>query len=316
MSTKKRPITAIITRTKNRPVLFERAVKSVLAQTSKDYIHVILNDGGDKEVVEKILAENPDENRKVIHNKESAGLVAALNQAIRAVDSEFIAILDDDDVWHPERLEKSLDTIAAHAACAAVAPMEIVIESIDEQGGIIEEIERKPHPESWSGEVNLFRQAHRNFLSNGAIHYSRDLYDKLGGYDESLPVAEDWDFGIRLLLETDVEQVRSEEALVYYNQRPSIKTGDLGNSVHARVLEQERAINIVRNRFLREELRKGVLGIGYIMNDSEQSLVNVVRLEGHVNRAVDEIRNDINTAKHSLMDTRFYSKVRRLLGGR
>jgi len=295
MSTKKRPITAIITRTKNRPILLERAIKSVLAQTSKDYIHVILNDGGDKAAVEKVLAAYPDKNRKVIHNKKSIGLVGALNKAIKATDSEFIAILDDDDMWHPARLERSLDVIENRSALATVVPMEIVIEEINDS--IVNEIERTPHPESWSGEVNLYRQAHRNFLSNGAVHYSRSLYEKLGGYDEMLPAAEDWDFGIRLLLEVDVEQVQSKEALVYYNQRPAIGRGDLGNSVHAGVLEQERAINIVRNKFLRDEIRRGSLGIGYIMNDTEQSLQNVVRIEGHVNRSIEILKSVVRKEK-------------------
>ena len=319
MPQKKTPLTAIITRTKNREFLLERAVQSVISQTSKDYIHVILNDGGDSRKIESLLAKYPDERRKVIHNKSSVGITAALNQAIRAIESDYIAILDDDDMWHPERLERSNALIAERQSKAVVAPMEIVIEDV--RSDTIAEVERMPHPESWTGEVSLYRQAHRNFLSNGAIHYARELFDTLGGYDETLPVAEDWDFGVRLLMETDVEQLRSDEALVYYHQRPSVKDGDIGNSVHAQVAEQERAIMIVRNKYLRNDLKAGALGIGYIMNDTEQSLNNIVRLEGHINRSTEPIL-DVARAIHQDIEThtskpgivrRAYRKVRKIL---
>lgn len=318
MMSKSKPITAIITRTKNRTFLLERAVKSVLAQTTKDYIHVILNDGGDKKEVESLLAKYPDERRRVFHNKESVGLTPALNQAIQSVSSDLIAILDDDDVWHPKRLEESLKVLKERDARAAVSPMEIVVEDID--GGVIKEIERKPHPESWSGEINLYRQANRNFLSNGAIHYARELYDLLGGYDETLPVAEDWDFGVRLLMEIDVEQVRSDVALIYYNQRPNIKSGDMGNSVHAQVLEQERSINLVRNKFLRKELKNGTLGIGYIMNDTEQMLRNVTRIEGHINFVGSHSENNIvkrvdNEIRHALSIGDLLGRLKRRFSG-
>ena len=46
---------AIITRTKNRPLLLRRAINSVLKQTLKDWIMVIVNDGGSKEEVETTL---------------------------------------------------------------------------------------------------------------------------------------------------------------------------------------------------------------------------------------------------------------------
>lgn len=314
MSAKKKPpITAIVTRTKNRPFLLERAIKSVLAQTSKDYIHVVLNDGGDKDVVEKLLAKYPDPRRIVIHNEVSVGLTPALNQVIRAADSDFIAILDDDDRWHPERLERSSTVLSDRNAQATVVPMEIVTEEVEDSRGRVREIERIPHPESWSGEVSLYRQIHRNFLSNGAVHYARELFEKLGGYDETLPVAEDWDFGVRLLLEVNVEQVRSDEALVQYHQRPSIKSGDVGNSVHAGVLEQERSINLLRNKYLREDLKRGSLGIGYIMNNTEQNVNDIVRLEAHINRATQQVVQEIDAAKRAVINSRLQNKIRRAL---
>lgn len=303
------PKVAIITRTKNRPEFLARAIKSVLDQSYKDFVHVILNDGGDRDVVENILSKHPDERRVVVHNTTSAGLVKALNQAVKAAESEFIAILDDDDAWHSSRLAVGVANLDDRQAKANVVPMEIVVEDITAEGAP-HEVDRKPHPESWCGEISLFKQAHKNYLSNGALMYTRELYDQLGGYDEELPTAEDWDFGIRLLCLTDVEQVISQNALVYYHQRPEVKDDRLGNSVHAGVREQERAIMILRNRYLRRDLEKGVFGVGYLMNSIENDLVNVVRIEGHINRAIDSLKQSHDQPKKGLF-SRVASRVKR-----
>lgn len=307
------PKIAIITRTKNRPFFLERCIQSVQAQTYKDYIHVILNDGGDKKAVEAILQKYPDAHRKVIHNSKSVGLVKALNQAIKAVDSEYIAILDDDDAWHKDRLKLGLEAIVEQNAAASVVSMEIVIEDITVDG-IIKEISRQPHPESWTGEVSLYKQAHRNYLSNGAVMYARSLYNELDGYDESLRTAEDWDFGIRLLIQQDAAQVMSDIALVYYHQRPDVQDSDLGNSVKAGVRVQEQTITILRNRYLRNDIQKGVFGIGYIMNASEEALNNVVRIEGHINRASEDVKAKIREGVQEIDQRSFISRLRKAIG--
>ena len=293
------PKVAIITRTKNRPQFLERSIRSVLSQSYSDFIHVIFNDGGDESIVEGILSRNPDPRRLVIHNKLSIGLSAALNKAIRASESEYVCILDDDDAWNEDRLRVDLETLQRRNGVASVVPMEIVVESIDEHDVIVE-VERIAHPESWSGEISLFKQAHKNYLSNGAIMYKRSIYEELNGYDDTLATAEDWDFGIRLMLKYNVEQVITPKALVYYHQRPDAKN-DAGNSVHAGVREQERVITEIRNRYLRKDIQSGVFGIGYIMNHSEQESINLVRIEGHINtsnaqlgdRVIDRVHADV-----------------------
>ena len=285
------PKVAIITRTKDRPIFLERAIKSVLKQTFKDYVHVILNDGGNKKKVESILKKYPAKNRVIIHNANSVGLTRALNQAITSVDSEYVTILDDDDAWNKDRLKLNIELINELGSEATVVPMEIVVEDVVD--GSIIEVERIPHPQSWSGEVSLYKQLHQNFLSNGCIMYKRNIYNLLGGYDESLTAAEDWDFGIRLMKICDVDQVLSDQALVYYHQRPLLEDEILGNSVHSGVRNQERTIMIIRNRYLREDLKNGTLGAGYIMNDIENSLNSIARLEGHVNRGVEEIKKEL-----------------------
>ena len=305
---------AIITRTKNRNLLLERAIKSVVNQSSKDYIHVILNDGGDKGAVDSLLEKYPDENRLVLHNAKSVGLVNALNQAITAVDSEYIAILDDDDSWAHERVEVVNEFLDTHKSKGVVIVMDQVIEEIN--GGEIVEKQRS----RWMGgvtTVNLYKQCLDNYLSNGAFTYRRDVYEELNGYDSSLNVAEDWDFGIRFLLKYDADFLNTKKALMTYHHRPEQK-GDEGNSVFAGIDQHQQNLNMLRNRYLRKDIAEGRIGIGYIMNDlsydrercmaqDERDFEKVVRIEGHVNHVAEKINHTILDA----VNTRLYEKVAR-----
>lgn len=285
--------------------MLERALKSVRAQTYQDYIHVIINDGDDPKGLEKFLAKFPAENRLVVHSKDFVGLVKILNLGVRAANSEYVAIHDDDDTWAPERLEKTIPFMDKTGAKAVVVKMDVVVEEIE--GDTIRKVSQHLHPESGEGEISLFKQCYKNYLSNGVITYRRDVYDELEGYDETLKTAEDWDFGIRLLMKYDVEFLRDAGVLAYYHQRPKQK-GVAGNSVHADVRQQERTINLIRNRYLRADLKAGKLGVGYIMNRVPSDLDAIVRLEAHMNHVGGDIRTELRDV------IREENPVRRLRG--
>jgi glycosyltransferase involved in cell wall biosynthesis len=299
---KKRMKMAIITRTKNRNLLLERALRSVASQTSKEYVHVVLNDGGNKQAVEKLLQKYPNDNRVVIHNETTSGLTPALNKAIRAVDSVYISILDDDDSWAPERVEIVNKFMDEHRSKGAVVVMDRIVEEISAKGDSVREVSRDRWLDGVTT-VSLYEQCLHNYLSNGSFNYTRKVYEELGGYDELLGVAEDWDFGIRYLLRYDTDFINTKEALAYYHHRPTQK-GDTGNSVFAGIDEHAKNLNSLRNKHLRQDIQSGRLGIGYIMNDlayryakekelERKDLEKVVRIEGHINHAVKASVEDI-----------------------
>lgn len=301
MSAKKTAKTAIITRTKNRNLLLERAIKSVLNQTDKDYVHVILNDGGDDKAFKKVIDKYPDKNRVVLSNKKSVGLTAALNQAIRSVDSDFISILDDDDTIAPDRVKLVAEYLEKTGAVAVVNVTNKVFEKI-ENGRII-----KIDEDRWLegvDSINLYKQCLDNYISNGCVTYRRSVYEELDGYDETLPVAEDWDFGLRMLLKYDVDFLVTKHPLTFYHHRPETK-GDEGNSVFAGIDDHKRSLNILRNKYLREDINAGKMGVGYIMNNlaytreqqelqEKRDIEKVVRIEGHVNHVSRDIEHRIS----------------------
>lgn len=301
----KSPQVAIITRTKNRNNFLKRAIESVQAQTYTDYIQVIVNDGGDKGAVEGIVDALPQSFRKrikLLHNNQSLGHTPALNQGIKSVKSKYVAILDDDDSWAPDYLKQTVGFLERTGSPGVVAVMDRIIERVLDNGTIEFISKDRWHPEVKY--VSLFEQCIDNYMPTVTFVYRRRVFDELGGYDETLGVAEDWDFSIRFLLKYDVDFLNTPDALSFYHHRPEA-SGSAGNSVFFGVDQHQYYQNLLANRYLRNDIKEGKLGIGYIVNSlkHERKMLELenrlrdaqtVRIEGHMNFVGREIERFID----------------------
>lgn len=262
------PKVAVVTRTKDRPVFLERAIQSVHGQSIPDFVHVIINDGGDPAAVDAVVKkyENLTQGRvTVIHNTESLGMEAASNKAIKSVESEFVAIHDDDDTWHADFLKLTLDKLAETNAMGTVARTDKVTEELSADGRQIVQLKS----EHWMPDlkvVNLYRQCIDNQMTPITFVYRRAVFDEIGYYDESLPVLGDWDFGIRFLQKYDVEFVDPGYALAFYHHRKFVADSQSNNSFGDGTEKHRYYSNRLMNKYLRQELADGRLGVGYIMS--------------------------------------------------
>jgi glycosyltransferase involved in cell wall biosynthesis len=259
---KTKPIVVVITRTKDRPIFLERAMKSVENQTYSDYLHVIVNDGGGKKEVEGVISriDDPTKNKvKLFHRDVSSGAPDTIfNESIDRVDSEYFVIHDDDDTWDPDFLQKTVKHLDNHKQLGAVVVRtDKIIEAA--QGDMIQEKKKT----QWMPDVkviNLYRQCIDNQLTPIATLFRRSAYEDVGKFDSSLPVVGDWEFGVRLLQKYDVDYVDPGYALAYYHHR-----NDGANSFAEH--DHRYYSNLVMNKYLREELADGRLGLGYIMSE-------------------------------------------------
>lgn len=260
------PSVAVITRTKNRDILLKRALKSVLCQSHKEIEWIIVNDGGEAGPVDDIAesALGKGVNVVVIHNSESLGMEAASNLGIRRAKSGYVVIHDDDDSWHRLFLEKTLGFLESERGA--------------KYGGVIthsvrvEEVMGGDNCKEWSRtsfnghlkSIYLFGMARVCQFPPISFVYRRELYDDLGGYDESLPVLGDWDFNLRFLLRSDIGLIC--EPLAYYHIRISTNEGEYGNTVTQGVDKHIEYDAIIRNKLLREEVNDGLSGLGCLVN--------------------------------------------------
>jgi GT2 family glycosyltransferase len=169
---------------------------------------------------------------------------AATNSGLAATDSEFCALLDDDDTWAPDFLEAMLKS-CARATNGVVCQTTLVLEHF-EGDRLVEDARRPFNPDL--SVLSLPRLAVRNRFTSNAFLFRRSLAEAVGGFDETLPVLGDWDFNLRCLLHGALPVLPRE--LARYHQRPA-ERGVSGNSVFARSDEHARARAQLVNKLLR-----------------------------------------------------------------
>lgn len=241
----------IVVRTKNRPWFLTRALEDIAAQTWSDWAVVVVNDGGDRSRVESALAAvDADVRRRVavIHGATTRGRAASANAGVEALDSEFVVLHDDDDLWHPSFLARTVEWLEGHPDDAGVVVRtDIVYER--ERDGAFREVGREP---MWPGleEITYSDMLRINRAVPISFLYRRSLHDEVGGYAEELDVVEDWEFNLRVTLRRHVGFLDGEP-LAFWMQRSAV-AGDLGNSVVAMRGAHDRFDKRVRDDALRE----------------------------------------------------------------
>lgn len=252
----------IVMRTRNRPRLLARALDDVLGQSSPQWVLTIVNDGGAPEPVDGLVAERSDAfaNRVlVLHNPSSRGMEAASNQGILARESRYVAVHDDDDTWDPTFLETTvrwLDDVANGSAPAVAVRTEIVWEEV--LGASVRELSREVFlPERT--QITLTDLIRFNACVPISMLYRRANLIDAGLFDESLPVAGDWECNLRLA-STGQLGFLPDKVLAYWHQRPGA-VGDLGNSVVALRDDHRAQDALVRDRALRRSVAEDGLGL-------------------------------------------------------
>ena len=267
-------VIAIITRTKNRTLLLERTIKSVLAQTRSDWVHVIVNDGGDPAPVDALVARHGDAYAgrvHVIHNPVSVGMEAASNIGIRASQSRYLTIFDDDDSWSPYFLETLIKELerrqARFGSVRGVICHSMVVREKVENGRILFDSKEPFNDWMQSSFVDLDRLAQSNSFIPNAFIFEREAALETGLYDEGLAVLGDWDFNLRFCMRYDIAVV--QEMLAFHHKRPSAQgVDDDGVLVMHNTHREYR--ELLKNRWLRKDLASG--GLGLLMSQHDHRL--------------------------------------------
>ncbi len=248
---------AILTRTKDRPVLLARAFASMLAQTHHNWHLYLVNDGGDPAPVDTLVETYRtafDGRISVIHHPLSRGMEAASNSALAGAEGDFVIVHDDDDSWHPEFLQETIGFLnrSGHEAYAAVLTnCTVVHERID--GDVVFE-ERREAWGYWRPQVDYGRMLWRNNFPPIAMLIRKSVVDHIGPFNANLPVLGDWDYNIRILQVGDIATI--DRCLAYYHHRAPSEQSLYGNSVKSGVNRHETYDVLYRNSLLRQLLDK------------------------------------------------------------
>lgn len=236
---------SVIIPTYNRAMKAARAVASVLYQTFRN-LELIVVDDGSRDRTRSVMEQFGTHIRLLFH-EENRGVSAARNTGIRAAHSPFIAFLDSDDYWLPEKLTRQLDFFRLHPEALACQTEEIWIRRgrrVNPMGKHV-----KPSGEIFSPSLKLC------LVSPSAVMLRRSLLDEVGLFDESLPACEDYDLWLRISCRHPIHLI--DEPLL-------IKEGGSPDQLSATVegLDQYRIkamVKLIRGGSLKEDQLRAAL---------------------------------------------------------
>ncbi|WP_161945984.1 glycosyltransferase [Halalkaliarchaeum desulfuricum] len=244
--------------TYERPEFLRGAIETALGQTHNDLDIVVVDDGSSEQYAEEIVAEFPEIVRCVRH-KENKGLSAARNTGVSESSSEYIAFLDDDDRWHREKIARQVDALERNDT-AGIATC--LVGAITPNNELIHCEQSAP-----SGDCSETILVGNQIGTPSRVLVRRDAFKDVGGFDESLPTKQDWDFYIRLCQQWTVAAVPEHLCfrMVHQSMSSSPESAKRDNAAildkHAALLRKqdrwEKAQAEVAERVGRAYLRNG-----------------------------------------------------------
>ncbi len=171
----------------NRRHMISRCVQSVLNQTLSPKRIIVVDDGSNDGTCDVIKKFRDIEYIRLGSNQ---GVSHARNIGVKELDTRWICFLDSDDEWLPEKLESQLRFVISYPFLEIMQSEEIWIRN----GKRVNPCKhhRKPSGWIWRESLNLC------LVSPSSVMLRRDLFNEIGGFDESLPACEDYDLWLRI----------------------------------------------------------------------------------------------------------------------
>lgn len=183
---------SVIIPTHNRAGFVEEAVRSVLDQDfwredGPAWELLVVDDGSTDDTRGRL---RPYEDRIVYIRRPHSGVSAARNLGIRLSRGEYVAFLDSDDLWKPDKISRQMRFLEEHPEAVVVCTEEIWIR----EGVRVNPRNKHRKYSGWVFEKFL----PLCLLSLSSALFRRRLFDEIGPFDEDLPACEDYDLGIRM----------------------------------------------------------------------------------------------------------------------
>ena len=199
------PRISVIIPTFNRAHLLPRSIDSLLSQTLSAHSVVIVDDGS-TDGTENLVCEKYPEITYLKQNNH--GVSAARNAGIAATSDEWLAFLDSDDEWLPEKLQFQIDALEAEPEMMLCHTDEIWIRN----GKRVNPMKKHNKHGGWIFDKCLPLCC----ISPSSVIIHRSVLDEIGFFDQSLPACEDYDLWLR---------VASSYPVLYISEKLVVKHG-------------------------------------------------------------------------------------------
>lgn len=211
----RRPAVSVIVPTCNRPHLLPRSLGSVLAQSFDDFEVLVIDDGPSDETAAAVAAFH-DPRLRYLRQPRNGGVSRARNRGLMEARGAFIAFLDDDDAWLPDKLARQVALFRSLPPEVGLvhAGIEVVHAS-----GTTTVLPAEAH-----GDIHRPMLVRNVIPGCGTVMIRREVVAAVGLFDETFPAIEDYDYWLRITRRYKADCI-ADPLLRYHDDRSTAATG-------------------------------------------------------------------------------------------
>ena len=218
-------LVSVVIPTYHRPQLVKRAIQSALAQTLSLIEVIVVIDGPDEATCEALAAIN-DPRLRVIELPHNQGSCGARNAGMTAAQARWVAFLDDDDEWMPQKLELQLEAVKRSQYALPIATCHVIVRSPQGEGIWPRRRPKQSEPLSEYLFVRNTLFQGEALIQTSTVLTAKELLEKVP-YRSSMQKHDDWDWLLRAItLEGVGVEFVAEPLSIWYlgENRPSLSS--------------------------------------------------------------------------------------------
>lgn len=234
------PLVSVVIPVYNVERFIKTCLDSVLAQSYEHLEVLVVDDGGPDQSI-SIVEQYGDKRLRIIR-QQNRGLAGARNTGIREARGDYIALLDSDDFWAKDKIEKHVALMLANPRCGVSFSASMFV---DENGKSLNRLQEPFNKEDFNS-PQIFC---RNPIGNGSVPMiARSVFDQIAFksagvqhlqyFDESLRQSEDIDCWTRITLQTETQFHYIDQPLTFYR----LNSGGLSANVDRQFETWERVL--------------------------------------------------------------------------
>ncbi|MES2946962.1 MAG: glycosyltransferase [Pseudomonadota bacterium] len=213
------PLVSVVIPSYNSESYIRETLDSILAQTFRDFEILVVDDGSTDHTRDLVSAYGAPVR---LITQQNAGVCAARNHGIQQARGQYICLVDHDDYWFPHKLSGQLEQLQTHPEVGVVFSWFHYWEP-DSDGHFPtpSSIDLSHYPDGVSEKYSgwIYHQFLLDcWMQTSTATFRREVFDRCGTFDESLPYSEDWDLWIRISREYPFLMLERPDTL--YRQHP------------------------------------------------------------------------------------------------
>ncbi len=265
------PLISVIIPVFNREHLLKRAIESVLAQSFLDYELIVVDDGSSDCSYD--VGKSYEQVQAI--QQRNAGVSSARNLGAKHAKGEWLAFLDSDDQWLPEKLEEQVKLIDS----------EVMLIHTEENWIRNGNLVKQPNAYKKEGGDQFFKSLKLCAISPSTVLLRKSLFNKLGGFREDFPVCEDYDLWLKIvsLYEVTLVDIPLINKHAGHENQLSFqyKAMDYWRVKSMNWILENRRLSDDKKNSLKAELIKkiNILEKGYLKHSNLENLEEILRIK-------------------------------------